>query len=154
MPTATAPKPRARARAAKRGARRKPKPPTAAEQASISARKLTLAEAADQWEHAKREIDRLMPQLKEAASVLLEHFERTGRLTYKGRIGLTIGAARLILDQGKVTKYLSSLGLLEDYQKRSTPSRSLTLLKPPSEPVPHPPPRRPPPPDSSAQDRA
>lgn len=92
----------------------------------VSKKKLTLAEAADQWEAATRMIDEQKPLREEAAEVLLEHFERTGRASYHDRIALVRGPARLILDQAKVRAYLGSK--LSDFQKRSKPSRSLTLL--------------------------
>lgn len=93
----------------------------------VSKRKLTLTEAAEQWEHAKREIDRLKPLLEEAAPVLLAHFEKTGRSTYRDRIALTVGSARLVLDQAKVREFLGER--LKEFQKRTEPSRSLSLLK-------------------------
>lgn len=90
-------------------------------------RKLTLAEAAEQWETAKREIDRCKPLLEEAAPVLLAHFEKTGRSTYRDRIALTLGASKLVLDQAKVREFLGEK--LSQFQKRTEPSRSLSLLK-------------------------
>jgi hypothetical protein len=95
--------------------------------ARVSKRKLTLPEAADQWEHAKREIDRLKPLLEEAAPVLLEHFERTGKAAYRDRIAVTIVPSRLLLDQPKVREFLGAR--LGEFQKRTQPSRSLSLLK-------------------------
>lgn len=95
--------------------------------ARISKRKLTLAEAADQWENSKREIDRLKPLLEEAAPVLLEHFERTGKSTYRDRIACIMGSPRLILDQAKVREFLGQR--LGEFQKRTEPGRSLSLLK-------------------------
>ena len=93
----------------------------------VTKRKLTLSEAADQWEAAKREIDRCKPLLEEAAPVLLAHFEKTGRSTYRDRIALTVGSARLVLDQAKVREFLGER--LAEFQKRTEPSRSLSLLK-------------------------
>lgn len=93
----------------------------------VSKRKLTLAEAAEQWENSKREIDRLKPLLEEAAPVLLEHFEKTGRSTYRDRIALTLGSSKLLLDQAKVREFLGTR--LPEFQKRTEPSRSLSLLK-------------------------
>lgn len=92
----------------------------------IRKRKLTLAEAADQWENAKREIERCRPLLDEAAPVLLEHFERTGKSSYRGRIALTTGPSKLVLDQQAVRQYLGEK--FSDFQKRTSPSKSLTLL--------------------------
>lgn len=90
----------------------------------VTKKKLTVAEAADQWEQAKREIDRLKPQLEEAAAVLKDHFEKTGRNSYRNRIGLTIGS-RLVLDQTAVREYLGKQ--LDRFQKRIA-TKSLTLL--------------------------
>jgi hypothetical protein len=119
MATTTAPKPRAKRK-------RSPRPVDIAP-AGVTKKSLTLAEAADQWEKSKRALDEHQPLLEEAAEVLLAHFEKTGRSTYKDRIALTIGSARLILDQPKVRAFLGKR--LPDFQKRTTPSRSLTLLK-------------------------
>jgi hypothetical protein len=93
----------------------------------VQKRKLTLAEAATQWEDARREMDRLKPLLEEAAPVLLAHFERTGRSTYRDRIALTLGASKLVLNQAKVREFLGEK--LSQFQKRTEPSRSLSLLK-------------------------
>jgi hypothetical protein len=116
MATTTAPKPRAK---------RTPRQVDIAPR--LTKRSLTLAEAADQWESARRTIDDATPLLEEAAEVLLAHFEKTGRRTYKDRIALTIGSARLVLDQEKVRAFLGKR--LSDFQKRTKPSRSLTLLQ-------------------------
>ena len=93
----------------------------------VSKRKLTLAEAAEQWEAARREIDRCKPLLEESAPVLLEHFQRTGRATYRDRIALVVGSSRLVLDQARVREFLGER--LGDFQRRTEPSRSLSLLK-------------------------
>lgn len=92
---------------------------------TLTKKKLSLAEAADQWEAAKREIGRQKPLLEEAAEVLEAHFEKTGRTTYKDRIALTTGA-RTVLDQPGVRAFLGSR--LGEFQKRIT-FKSLTLLK-------------------------
>ncbi len=101
--------------------------PSTQTKSRVSKRRLTLTEAAEQWEKAKREIDRAKPLLEEAAPILLEHFEKTGRSTYRDRIALTVGSARLVLDQAKVREFLGDR--LSQFQKRTEPSRSLTLLK-------------------------
>jgi hypothetical protein len=93
----------------------------------VSKRSLTLTEAADQWEDAKREIERLKPLLDEAGAVLLNHFDKTGRSSYRGRIVLTFGPSRLVLDQAKVREFLADR--LPQFQKRTEPSRSLSLLQ-------------------------
>jgi hypothetical protein len=90
----------------------------------VTKKKLTVAEAAEQWEHAKREIDRLKPELEEAKAVLIDHFEKTGKNSYRNRIGLTIGS-RLVLDQTAVREYLGKQ--LDRFQKRIS-TKSLTLL--------------------------
>jgi hypothetical protein len=93
----------------------------------VTKRKLTLAEAADQWENSKREIQRLKPLLEEASPVLLEHFERTGKATYRDRIALSTTPSKLLLDQAKVREFLGTR--LPEFQRRTEPSRSLSLLK-------------------------
>jgi hypothetical protein len=94
---------------------------------TVTKKKLSVAQAADQWEDAKRLIDEQKPLLEEAAEVLLDHFERTGRSTYKDRIALVVGSSRLILDQPKIRAFLGKQ--LPKFQKRTEPSKSLTLLK-------------------------
>src|SRR5690349_9129817 len=91
----------------------------------LQKRKLTLAEAADQWENAKREIERQKPLLEEAGAVLLAYFDRTGRGAYKNRIGWSWTGGGLVLDQAKVREFLGSR--LGEFQKRSTRTRSLRL---------------------------
>jgi 3-oxoacyl-ACP reductase-like protein len=103
-------------------------PATATKPGTVTKKPLSLAQAADQWEKAKRTIDRQKPLLEEAAEVLKEHFEKTGKTTYKDRIALVTGAARLVLDQAKVRVYLGKR--LPEFQKRTEPSKSLTLLEP------------------------
>lgn len=91
----------------------------------VTKKKLTVAQAADQWEGAKRTIDKQKPLLDEAAEVLKEHFAKTGRHTYKDRIAYS-ESSRLSLDQGKVKTFLGRR--LGEFQKR-VPTRSLSLLK-------------------------
>lgn len=95
--------------------------------ARITKRKLTLQEAATQWERAKLEIERQKALLDEAAPVLLEHFEKTGNAGYKNRIGWKWSGGSLILDQPKVREFLG--GRLGEFQKRTDRSRSLMLLE-------------------------
>jgi hypothetical protein len=98
-----------------------------AEAPRVTKRKLTLSEAADQWERCQREMDRLKPIREEAAEVLVAHFEKTGRSTYKDRIALVVTPGRLVLDQAKIRAFLGAQ--LSKYQKRSSESRSLRLLQ-------------------------
>jgi hypothetical protein len=92
----------------------------------VTKRKLTLAEAAEQWERAKLEIERQKPLMEEAAQVLLAHFEKTKSPAYKNRIGWTWRGGSLILDQAKVREYLAEK--LGQFQKRTERTRSLVLL--------------------------
>jgi hypothetical protein len=89
-----------------------------------AAKKLTVAEAADQWEKAERAIAEATPLRKQAAEVLKAHFAKTGRDQYKGRIGLKVSHST-ILDQVAVKDYLGSK--LAKYQKRIE-KRYLTIL--------------------------
>lgn len=93
----------------------------------VTKRALTLAQAADQWETAKRRIEVEKALLDEAAPVLLDHFEKTGRSTYKDRIAVVLGSPKLVLDQTAVREFLGQR--LGEFQKRTEPSRSLSLLK-------------------------
>lgn len=95
--------------------------------ATVTKSKLTVAAAAEQWEAAKRELERQKALLDEAAPVLLEHFEKTGRKTYKDRVALVQGPARTILDQSKVREFLGAR--LAEFQKKSLPKPSLSLLE-------------------------
>ncbi len=90
-------------------------------------RKMTVAEAADKWEHAKTQIEEAKPVLEQATAVLLEHFEKTGRTTYKGRIGLTRPPARTVLDQARVREFLGKR--LPEFQRVSEPKPGLTRLE-------------------------
>lgn len=96
----------------------------------VQKRKLTLAEAAEQWERAKLEIERQKPLVEEAAAVLLAHFEKTGSAGYKNRIGWKWSGGSLVLDQPKVREFLGRR--LGEFQKRTQRSRSLVLLGPDS----------------------
>lgn len=90
----------------------------------VTKKKLTVAEAADQFERCKKKMGELKPQLEEAEEVLKEHFERTGRSTYKDRIALST-STRTVLDQAKVRAYFGKK--LGDFQK-TIKIKSLSLL--------------------------
>lgn len=92
----------------------------------LQKQKLTLSEAADQWERSKREIDRLKPLLEESAAVLLEHFEKTHRATYKDRIARQATGGSLVLDQPRIREYLGAK--LHEFQKRTPQGWTLKLL--------------------------
>lgn len=106
------------------GATAQRKPPTPR---TLQKRKLTLAEAADQWEQAKRESARQKALIDEAAPVLLEHFEKTGRSTYKDRIARKPTGGSEVLDQPKVKAFLGVK--LPQFMKRTERGFSLELLK-------------------------
>jgi hypothetical protein len=86
---------------------------------------VNVTEAARVWIEAKREMDRLKPQLEAAAEVLKEHFRKTGRATYRDRIGFAT-LSRLQLDTDKVKAELGAR--LPDFQRRITYDQ-LSLLK-------------------------
>lgn len=87
--------------------------------------KPTVAEAARSWEEAKREMERLKPQLERAAEVLKTHFRKTGRTDYRGKIGYAV-TTRLQLDSVAVKTALGDR--LGDFQRR-VEIEQLSLLK-------------------------
>jgi|1186.fasta_scaffold08126_5 hypothetical protein len=119
MATATTTKP---TRAPKKRPAKKPAPA-----ARLSKTELTVAEAADQWEAADRDAERAAALKKEAGPVLLAHFEKTGRLSYKDRIALRQGADRTVLDTDAVKSFLGER--LPEFQTRVTPKPSLTRMR-------------------------
>lgn len=93
-------------------------------------RKLTLTDAADQYERTTLAIEGLTILKKEAADVLLASAERTGRRTFKDRLAVVQTGGALTLDQPKVKEYLIARGqVLADFQKRSKMGLALKLLK-------------------------
>jgi hypothetical protein len=124
-PTAAPDKPAARTPVTRRAPRKlRPTPPTPP---VLQKRKMTLAEAAEQWEKAKRDMQAAKALLDEAAPVLLDYFERTNRPDYKKRVGWNWTGGGVVLDQGKVRAFLGAR--LAEFQTRSRRSRSLTLLR-------------------------
>lgn len=93
----------------------------------LQKRKLTIADAVEQWERTTNAIDGLSILRKEAAEVLLEHAERTGKRTYKDRIAVVRSGGSLILDQAAVRDYLGAK--LKDFQTRTKLGWTLKLLK-------------------------
>ena len=87
-------------------------------------KKLTVAQAADQFERCTKKMAELKPQLEEAKAVLMEHFEKTGRNTYRDRIVLAT-STRTVLDQKAVREFLGKK--LTKFQK-TIPVKSLSLL--------------------------
>jgi hypothetical protein len=90
-------------------------------------RKLTVAQAIDQWAETTLAIEGLEALRKEAAKVLLDSAERTGRRTFKDRIAVVQTGGSLVLDQARVRDYLGEK--LADFQKRTKMGLSLKLLK-------------------------
>lgn len=91
----------------------------------VSKKKLTLAQAADQFERASNAKKLAEAEIEEAKAVLVTHFEKSGRSTYKDRIAFAL-STRNVLDQAKVREFLGAQ--LADFQKITT-IRSVTLLK-------------------------
>lgn len=87
---------------------------------------MTLAEAVKVWIEAKRVSRDAEAKLKASAAVLKEHFRKTGKNNYKGKIGyalttycaLDLEAARAALgkklDPFEVTRERETLSLLKD----------------------------------------
>ena len=109
------------------------KPPTPKR---LQKKALTLAQAADQFERADDQLARLAKRVKtleaerdEADEILQAHFDRTGSVDYKKRIGWYWTPTRTILDQGKITTFLGEQ--LSKFQKETESKRKLTRLTPP-----------------------
>jgi hypothetical protein len=94
---------------------------------ALRKRKLTIAQAVDQWCETTRAIEGLKGLREEAAKVLLENAERTGRRTFKDRIAVVQTGGSLVLDQAKVREYLGEK--LADFQTRTKLGWTLKLLK-------------------------
>jgi hypothetical protein len=86
---------------------------------------MNVTEAAKVWEDAKREIDRLKPELEQAAEILKAHFRGNKKRDFRGRIGYAV-STRLSLDTAKVKAELGDR--LPDFQKR-VDIEQLSLLK-------------------------
>jgi hypothetical protein len=97
------------------------------EETPVKARKLTVADAVDQWAQTKLAIEGLSILNKEAAAVLLAHAEKTGKRTFKDRIAVVRTGGSLTLDQPALRDYLGAK--LADFQTRTKLGWSLKLLK-------------------------
>jgi len=92
-------------------------------------RKLTLAKAVAQWLETERAIQGLKPLRDEAAAVILENAERTGRRVYgAGKIAVEQTGGSLVLDQPAVREYLGPQRLSE-FMKRTKLGLTLKLLR-------------------------
>ncbi len=89
--------------------------------------KLTVSKAVDQWAETTLAIQGLTILRNEAAKVLLDAAERTGRRTFRDRIAVVQTGGSLVLDQAKVRDYLGSK--LADFQVRTRLGWSLKLLR-------------------------
>lgn len=65
--------------------------PTASRRPRSPSAPMTVLEAARQWEEAKRALGPIEARLEEAAEVLKDYFSRTGRTSYRGRVGYGAG---------------------------------------------------------------
>ena len=108
---------------------RKPKP------GEVTKRKLTIAEAADEWEFTEVELRKLAAKAaplkarhQAAEEVLLAHFDRTGNATYKGRISWHWTTPRRILDQPKIRTFLGPK--LAEFETKTEPKRVLDAITP------------------------
>jgi hypothetical protein len=96
-------------------------------EAPAKPRKLTVANAVDQWAETTLAIQGLEILRKEAAGVLLAHAEKTGRRTFRDRIAVVQSGGSLILDQKKVREYLGAR--LAAFQTQTKLGWTLKLLK-------------------------
>jgi hypothetical protein len=94
---------------------------------ALQKRKITLAQATATWAETTRAMEGLKGLRDEAATVLLEHAERTGRRTYGDQIAVQPSGGSLVLDQEKVRDYLGAR--LRDFQRRTKHGLTLKLLK-------------------------
>ena len=98
-----------------------------AAQPGLKPAKLTVAGAVEQWAECTVAIQGLTILRNEAAKVLLDSAERTGRRTFKDRIAVVQTGGSLVLDQAKVRDYLGAR--LADFQTKTRLGWSLKLLK-------------------------
>lgn len=99
---------------------------------ALQKRKLTVAEAVEQFAATTNAIAVLAALRDEAKTLLLEHAERTGKRTFADRIAVVRTGGSLTLDQAAVKKFLGAR--LADFQTRTKLGWSLKLLeKPPPE---------------------
>jgi len=86
-----------------------------------------VPEAVDQWAECTLAIQGLTILRNEAAKVLLDKAEKTGRRTFSDRIAVVQTGGSLVLDQAKVRDYLGAK--LADFQSRTKLGWTLKLLK-------------------------
>jgi hypothetical protein len=89
--------------------------------------KMSVAQAAQVFEDAKRRMDEEKSRLEASSAVLKDYFrKRPDKRDYRGRIGFSVGSRR-ILDNEKVKQELGER--LDDFKKTVT-TETLSLLKP------------------------
>ena len=93
----------------------------------LKKRKLTLANAVDQWAECSLAIEGLTVLRDEAKKVILANAEKTGRRSYKNRIAVVQTGGSLILDQGAVRQMLGERWA--EFQTRTKLGWTLKLLK-------------------------
>lgn len=95
------------------------------------ARKLTLTTAIEQFERTTLAIEGLEPLRDEAKAFIIEHAQKSGRMTYKDRIAVERTGGQLYLDQPAVKQRLVELGeRVETFMKRANRGWTVKLLKP------------------------
>ena len=93
---------------------------------TVTKRKLSPGQAAEQWEKAERDIAKAKALREEAEPIVLEHMVKKDLTTFKGVL-LTETSPRTILDQAKVREFLGKK--LADFQTRTEAKKKLALLK-------------------------
>src|SRR3954468_20165527 len=93
---------------------------------SITKKKLTPLQAAEQWLKADTAIARNKPLREEAAAVLREHFAKTRTTEFKDLVQVVTTPGRRILDQPRVREFLGKK--LQQFQKTTEPSKSIARL--------------------------
>lgn len=96
------------------------------EPAAEKPRKLTVADAVDQFESTTRAIEGLAGMRDEAKRVLLAHAEKTGKRTFADKVAVVRSGGSLVLDQAKVRDELGAR--LPDFQTRTKLGWTLKLL--------------------------
>lgn len=101
-------------------------PPAAAARAPVK-RKLSIADATNQWAETTLAIEGLAVLRDEAKKVLLDHAAKTGKRAFSDRIAVVSTGGALSLDQRKVKEFLGAR--LAEFQTRTKLGWSLKLLK-------------------------
>lgn len=92
---------------------------------TTTAKKMTLAEATDEWVEATAAIQLLEAKRKVATEILKAHTEKTNRRTYFDRVAVERSGGSLVMDQDAVKERLGA----DTPYKRSKLGWTLKLLK-------------------------